>query len=145
MYFVNKYEPELQVFTHDENELDNHEVLHDDQNSSQKIKYILTGLIAVSLCTHCAVDSSHSGYSPTYFQYLSTEISAQKAAHILSVYSGCHALGRLISIIESMKVSTTTMITIHSGLTYFAQFLLFFGGDNESIIWTGNILLGIYS
>ncbi|CAG2172135.1 unnamed protein product [Oppiella nova] len=109
---------------------------------SRRTKFILIALVAMSLNSYSGMEQSFLNNSSTYYQYLPIRLSAQEAADVLSVMTTTYTVGRLISAFIASKLSPEVMITYHSVIICISMGILQFGQHSETLIWTGNALIG---
>ena len=136
MFLIKKYRPSIAVDKNESSDETKPELL------SKKVKYSLIALIGINLSTYAGMEMCHFSYLSAYYQDLPIHLSAAKAAEILSVLSATLTLGKLVSAFISIKVKPEIMISYHYVILAISMALLYFGSNNELIIWIGNAVAG---
>lgn len=106
-------------------------------------RYVMMACLTLSTMITNGLVECHVIYSPIYYQFLSVGITASTAAHIVSLMSTFHAIGRLVSIFEAMVLSTETMILLHLTVSMAALIILHTGQESLTLIYVGNAILGL--
>ena len=115
-----------------------------DYGTIKRPSYRMIMIVCLTLSTMITngLVECHIIYSPTYYQYLSIGITASMSAHIVSIMSTFHAIGRFVSIFEAMVLSSETMIVLHLTISMIALTMLYMGQESLTLICIGNAMLG---
>ncbi|CAG2174712.1 unnamed protein product [Oppiella nova] len=109
---------------------------------SALMKWTFVALIATSLSTYGAMENMHLVYSSTYYQLSAVQMSASRAADVLSVLNASLTVGKLISTFIALKVKANIMLMYHMVLLAISQAVLYFGRTSQVMVWIGNVLMG---
>ena len=148
MFFIKRYKVSKTESTNSDNKETNFETL-DEINSnttqterSQKERYLLIGLIAIFMSTYSGLQTLHLSFSSTYYQLTGIKISVKRAAEILSVMSTTYTVGKVITAFISIKIKSEIIIIYHFVIICISMALLYFGKNNELMVWIGNGVIG---
>ena len=147
MFFIKRYKiPERKTQTSSEKFESNLGITGNTSQPAVEIsprtRKILITLVALSLSSYAGLETNFFNYSSTYYQYLPIDLSAAKAAEVMSIMTATYALGRGVSAYISSKLSAEVMITYHIVIMFISLAILYFGQNSMALIYTGNALIG---
>ena len=105
-------------------------------------RMVKLALMGMCLGTYIAAEFGFMTFGPSMLQYLPIQISASKAAQILSVLSVTFTVGRLITAVISLKVGIDIILAYHYVIQIFALIILYFGQANITMIYIGMATFG---
>jgi len=110
-------------------------------SSTDRILLII--IMSITFISYSGLELMHFTYSSTYYQYNgSSKLSASTATKILSLMSATFTAGRLLSAVIAIKLNSQIMIGYSLSILCLSMAVLYFGQNSETLIWTGNALIG---
>ena len=147
MFFIKRYKiPEKITQTPSEKIASNlanaENVTQQSVEISPGTRKVLIALVALSLNSYSGLEITFFNYISTYYQYLPIDLSAAKAAQVMSIMTLTYAIGRGVSAFVSSKLRAEVMITYHIVIMLISFGILYFGQNSMALIYTGNALIG---
>ena len=139
MFFVKKYE-KTENISQETNTEDN--PMEPLLKPTPKIKNVLIGLMALLMMSYECLEVTFMTYNDTFYQCIPLKISAQKAAQLMSMFSGTFTAGRLFSAFIACKLRADIMIIYHIIIIFISLGVIYFGQNSEPAIYVGTFLIG---
>lgn len=101
-------------------------------------------LMALCLATYDAAEIAYFYFSPTMFQFMTDGVamSAEDAAHVLSVLSAAYTAGRLVTAFVAIKLKPDVIISYHFLIIIAGHLVLLMGRHQVQYIYVGTVILG---
>jgi predicted MFS family arabinose efflux permease len=106
-------------------------------------KKFIIFLSAIVLTSMWSTEMSFMRFSPTFSQFIPLNLSASKAASVLSIYSIFFTIGKLIAVYGAIKLSATSMLVGNLLLSILAHVILLVSTNSYVLLVIGNALLGL--
>lgn len=134
MFFASRYEKKTVLKTE--------ENLVDGENAVIPWRKAKLAIMAFCVATYVASEFGYVAFSTAMYQYLDIHLSAPLSARVQSIMSTSFTLGRLITAFISLKVKPDIILCYHYVLLIGSIVFIYFGRDNLTMIYAGNVILG---
>ncbi|KAH9395173.1 hypothetical protein TYRP_020929 [Tyrophagus putrescentiae] len=101
-------------------------------------------LMALCLATYDAAEIAYFYFSPTMYQFMTdgVRMTAEEAAHVLSVLSAAYTVGRLVTAFVAIKLKPDVIISYHFLIIIAGHLVLYTGRHQTEYIYAGTVVLG---
>ena len=104
---------------------------------SQRQRLILIILVSLLLSFFSASESAFFAFSATYFQYIPLELSASRAAELVSLMALTFTLSRGMAVVIAIKTKPHNIIAIFLTILLISLIILFFASNSLPLLRFG--------